>query len=512
MRGLIRWFDLHPRLSVALAIGLSLSGIELARPPGWIDGAAVIAYVPLILLLGWPRVSWQTVALAWGATTGLSWLRWTWPLAYYPHEAMALPWSVSVGLLLVNATWCALPYAIGSGVGAWLVRRQRPQLGTFLALLLLSLLPVVWWQVFPAGLHVALVEMPGLRAGAAWAGHYGLAVIMLVLNFGGAALLTRLCQRHAPRPPLFGVQLGAAGVIVILCTAWEVYAHARPPGATPGNTVRLGLIQPALPPWRVDRARVPFPADYQPGDLHLIPLSREALAAAPDIDLLVWPEIPDPVYFESFSEAAFTIRDFATEVGVPILFCATEKGATPEAPARQVAHLIIPTPPATAFNLRSPPALRVQSRAKKQLIPFSEYLPGERGFPLLRQWFPRVNDFAPGENFRPLTGPDGQLQIAPLVCYDDLFPPVGQRYRDHPPGANLLVTLSNDVWFGDTHIQDLRVALGLVHAMQVGLPWVRVGNGGPTLWATADGQLKPEGAPPRFTRGFVIVEVPFKAE
>jgi len=89
---------------------------------------------------------------------------------------------------------------------------------------------------------------------------------------------------------------------------------------------------------------------------------------------------------------------------------------------------------------------------KRILMPFGEYMPFESWFPSLRQLNPLVGDFIAGDTAQ-IFNLDAQqesaaLILSPLICYEDIVPRLAREAV--LKGADVLVNLTNDSWFGDT--------------------------------------------------------------
>jgi len=89
---------------------------------------------------------------------------------------------------------------------------------------------------------------------------------------------------------------------------------------------------------------------------------------------------------------------------------------------------------------------------KKILMPFGEYMPFEKTFPWLRELNPAMGNFTPGSGVTvfdfPMKHLGRNLKVSPLICYEDVIP--GLAREASRQGAELLVNLTNDAWFGDT--------------------------------------------------------------
>lgn len=121
---------------------------------------------------------------------------------------------------------------------------------------------------------------------------------------------------------------------------------------------------------------------------------------------------------------------------------------------------------------------RVIGRYDKQvLLPFGEYLPGASLFPSLAELSPQTGDFTPGRRSVTLDVP-GRVRFAPLVCYEDV--PAGIAREMTAGGAEALLTIFNDAWFGRSMAPYQHEALALWRAVENRRYFVRVGNAGAT--------------------------------
>lgn len=94
---------------------------------------------------------------------------------------------------------------------------------------------------------------------------------------------------------------------------------------------------------------------------------------------------------------------------------------------------------------------------KRILMPFGEFTPFGDIFPVLRTLNNTAGDFSEGDGAPlievPLLNPaqpdsPQRLSITPLICYEDVLPQIALEGTVH--GAELLVNLTNDAWFGES--------------------------------------------------------------
>ncbi len=93
---------------------------------------------------------------------------------------------------------------------------------------------------------------------------------------------------------------------------------------------------------------------------------------------------------------------------------------------------------------------------KRHLVPFGEYVPLGRLFSFISSLARNAGDFSPAQELRLLDW-EGE-RLGPAICYEVVFPDeVAQLTR---AGATVLVSMTNDAWYGDTAApwQHLRAA------------------------------------------------------
>jgi apolipoprotein N-acyltransferase len=150
------------------------------------------------------------------------------------------------------------------------------------------------------------------------------------------------------------------------------------------------------------------------------------------------------------------------------------------------------------------PALSVVARHDKtHLVPFGEYVP--LGLPI-EKIVSGVGVFSPGDNLRPAVFEhDGKtVKIGTLICFEGIFPEISRSFAAN--GANLLVSITNDAWFGPTSAPYQHLYMYVFRAIETGRYVARAANTG------VSGYLDPYGrvfARTRlFTEDSVSAEIP----
>ncbi|MCL1986261.1 MAG: apolipoprotein N-acyltransferase [Betaproteobacteria bacterium] len=207
---------------------------------------------------------------------------------------------------------------------------------------------------------------------------------------------------------------------------------------------------------------------------HYLRLS-EQVAAKGHLDLIVWPETAMPFFFQNQPEYASLIREFAKKYAVPLLIGAPahDGGISGKRRIFNRAFLIGSGGQDLGFY------------DKEHLVPFGEYLPPWLSHPALAVLFQGVGDFVPGVSELPLQVK--ALALGVLICYETIFPEIAQARVG--AGAELLLNISNDAWFGLTSAPEQHLQLSALRAVEQGRWLARATNTGFSAFVDPAGRI-----------------------
>lgn len=441
--------------------------ILLAGLGAWLGFANPVLHLPPLILLFPGALAWIGLkaatprqALRQGWLAGLAGyggsLYW---IALPVHDFGPLPWILAAPCPVLLAMVLALYPALFS-LGLRLAGRTLawPLLALFAAGLwgglehlrgvLLTGFP---WLVLPS----ALSPWPWTVQAAALVGANGLAGILAAAS----TLALRGRGLSAPR-------LASAALLGLLALygAWRMDS----PSGTVGEA-RVALIQ-----GNVDQAHKWDPA-WQAETLRRY-AELSAKEAAAGADLLVWPETAMPFFFQDPTPLSLSVRDRVREMGVALL--AGSPAYTRGLGQRDyVLHN-------RAF-LADPAGITLGSYDKEHLVPFGEYVPlsGLLGF--LPRLVQGIGEFAPGSDQPALAL--GNLALGVLICYETIFPELAQDRVEH--GANLLVNISNDAWFGRSSAPLQHLHLSVLRAVEQNRWMARATNTGISALIDSRGRI-----------------------
>ncbi|MGX5202899.1 apolipoprotein N-acyltransferase [Aliikangiella sp. IMCC44632] len=192
-------------------------------------------------------------------------------------------------------------------------------------------------------------------------------------------------------------------------------------------------------------------------------------------DLIVWPEGAIPAYAHQVTDILQDLEAKAKQhksqiiLGIPEYHGATEK------------------------SFVSLLALGNQNKNyhKQVLVPFGEYVP-------LEDWLRGAIRFLnlPMSGFSPAVEKQSPMQFdsftaIPAICYEIVYPWIvhdlfSQVELNKP---QLIVTVSNDAWFGDSLGPYQHMQMARMRALELGIPLVRATNDGITGFVNASGEL-----------------------
>ena len=442
--------------ALALLSGLLLA---LAQPGPDLGIFAWIALVPLLWALDGlsPKRAFQAGWLAGVAFFGvtLSWLFTLWPWASF----FVVPgYTLLVGLLALSwGVFGALYAALSAKLPRGALLLAAPALWVvFEYLRSLTRFGFPWGQVADA----LYGQLPAVQI-VSITGSWGLSFLAVLANVG---LYLGLRARDWRYPAV-------ALAIVGLALLWGSWQLAQPQSQASGPELRVAIVQPSIPqriksdPGRLDE----FLQIY-------LELLDEIAGQDEHVDLVILPESILPTFVLDDPVVLGQLRTWARQQRSALLF-----GTFTQGDGRSFNSAVGLSPRGDVEGAYS----------KVQLVPFStEYFPG---IELLRRlglerWLPigRLGALTPGSGFAPLaislfvekgqTREMRAVKIATPICFESIFARISRAFVRS--GAQLLVTITNDAWFGRSWALPQHFAKGVLRAVETGRFFIQAANTG----------------------------------
>ncbi len=222
------------------------------------------------------------------------------------------------------------------------------------------------------------------------------------------------------------------------------------------ETMEVSLVQ-----GNIDQS-VKWNPQFQRETLHRY--ERLSLLNAPGKgSLVVWPETAVPFKFQEQGDLHRQIINLVHQANIWLLFGSVSYiGSQSHGAYYNSAYLL------------SPEGEIKGKYDKVHLVPYGEYVPLRKIVPFVEGFTKEIGDFAEGAGFFPLD--IHRKKIGVLICYEAILAEAAREYKRK--GADLLVTISNDAWFGKTSAPFQHFSMMILRAVETRLYLIRAANTG----------------------------------
>ena len=465
-----------------------------------------VALVPLFMaLLGGPfrgphpagprpvvfMTPWRGFLLGYGA--GIIWYAASCNWIFHVMNSYGgLSQPVAAGVLFLFSLYLGLYHGLLGFLLAWIFVRRGVRRALFAA-------PFLWVAVelaralvtgFPwdplGTVQVANIPLTGM---ATFTGVYGISWVIALVNTGFTAALVLPPDR---RRTLLAATLVAA--IALQAGAW-----VRPPPSP--TTHEAALVQENIPiaegGW--NRARLERTL-AELSELSANPPAPPGSGGQAVEPLIIWPESPAP-FFEVDPGFRHWLSALAVQTHANVI--------TGVVGMRLGAHQQVEE----TFNsaiLIQPGGNFVARYDKVHLVPWGEYVPFKSVFSFARSLTHEVGDFSRGAERTVFTLHGRNFndeKVGVFICYESIFPDEIRLFALN--GADLLVNISNDGWFGESGAPGQHLNMARMRAIE-NRRWVlRSTNTGVT--AAIDPYGRVVASEPRNIRGSLRARFAFAA-
>ncbi len=413
--------------------------ILLRRPDSWdLLHLALALLTGLLLVLAFPKYDLRFLA-----PFALA------PLLVVSAQAEGAPsrfgfgWAAGIVYWFGICTWIQFVLEFHGGMEKWAAW------GAFLLFCVLKALHLAVFSMLAGPLMFRWYALPSVAA--LWVGlerthgTFGFAWLAL----GNAGIDMSIPLRLAPFVGVYGVSF----VLVMLSVALAVVALRQPRRyLLPLLGLPFVLLLPAVPlgiPAR-ERALVVQPnvdPETQWTFASRLDLEKSlfALSSSLPANLVVWPELPAPLYYyedQDFHDAAGQLAR-----GQHFFLFGTVAYTNHHEPLNSAVLLGPDGNPAGRYD-------------KNFLVPFGEFIPP--AFSWVTRITHEIGDFVPAHDTNVLAaGPD---HLGVFICYESAFPHLVRQFPLH--GADVLLNLSNDGYFGHSAAREQHLSLVRMRAVE----------------------------------------------
>ncbi len=448
------------------------SGIAVAASFLWFElyALAWVALVPLLTVARQAPTPKRAALLGWvaGVATNLPAFYW---LVYTIHVFGGFPYIAAALLYVALTAFTALQFA----VFGWVAHRLRTArhwpvaiAGSWVAL-------EYWYpNLFPWRLANSQMLATHLLQSGDLAGPYLLSFVMVWTAAGLADWITTRRTWH--------VASACAAVALLWIYGWyrlpQVERLMRE-----AQGIRVALVQ--------GNVGIAEKGDMRYFEINLEKYRQLSRAVQAEVDLLVWPETVHQEWIPTDRNRLEGKENPFPDLRTPLIFGG-------------LAYRFVGSDKTEQFNSAfwlEPDGVVRGRYDKRILMPFGEYIPGGELVPAVYALSPATGRMTAGRSERvfPL---DNGARVGQLICFEDI---VGDMPRKTTlAGANVLVTILNDAWYGRSAAPYQHQALAVWRAVENRRFLLRGSNTGVTSIVDAAGRVQKQGG--LFTEEIVVGE------
>jgi len=366
-----------------------------------------------------------------------------------------VPLVISYGIMLLLTIYLGLYVAIYSAGAVWF-RTLIPRYGLYAVPCLwvsLELIRTYALSGIPWGLlgysqyrQIEVIQI------ADHMGVYGVSFLIVLVNVALAELLSWLMPLFRGfRPAKLPWELVAVAALLV-GLSWEYGLRTSsgvPSSDIPRSSISVGVVQP-----NVDQA-VKWDTAYREETLARFDRLTGQLGRA--TDLVIWPEAATPFLFEREPVYQLQLIALASRAQAPILFGSPAVRFYPD----RRPYLL------NSAYLLSPDGQLLGRYDKHHLVPFGEYIPLKSS--LLTPKLGAAAAGTAGSSPRP-------IKFGVAICYEVIFPDLVRQFAAN--GAEFLVTMTNDAWFGRSAAPSQHFAMVVFRSVENHLAFARAANTG----------------------------------
>jgi apolipoprotein N-acyltransferase len=385
-----------------------------------------------------------------------------------------VPLPISYGILLLLTAYLGLYVGLYSVSLVWL-RELVPRYGLLFApcfWVSLELLRTYAFSGIPWSLlgysqyrQIEIIQI------ADHFGVYGVSFLIVLVNLALAECLSWLMpffRGFRPAKPPWEL---ATMALILAGLSWHYgisFISGERHPCFPRSTLHVGVVQP-----NIEQA-VKWDVAFR--DETMERFNRLTAQLGTGLDLIVWPEAATPFILEREPDYQLQLIAWAERAKAPLLLGSPALRFTSD----RRPYLL------NSAYLLTPEGHLLGRYDKHHLVPFGEYIPLKSSLLFfLDKLVEGIGDFEAGPGATVLSlspksignGPTArQVKFGVAICYEVIFPDLVRRFAAN--GAEFLVTITNDGWFGASSAPAQHFAMVVLRSVENHLAFARSANTG----------------------------------
>ncbi len=305
-------------------------------------------------------------------------------------------------------------------------------------------------------------------------GVYGISIVIVFVNVS-LYFLVRYLFDAKQRPVTAKPVLWLVSPVIVLFIAISMWYTAAPGASQDYDELSVAAVQGNIPQSRVwTQEQLDLAIAVYTGLTREIVLSKKP-------DLVVWPETAIPASLLYNQQCKLALDALLIDIKTSLIAGTIDYRFSPD--ANETGELPRSFNSCIYFDEEG----RVLDWYDKiHLVPFGEYVPFEAYFPWLTDLIGMGRSLSEGREHTVMTV-QGGARIGFNICYEDIFPEIGRRMV--LDGANVLIVITNDAWFGESSGSRQHLTHAVFRAVENCRPILRNGNNSDTCLIMPNGAI-----------------------
>lgn len=347
-------------------------------------------------------------------------------------------------------------------------------------------------------------QYPPIIQIASLSGIYGVSALIVLVNSAIAAITLFLIRIFKDNPsPSYPMVFRKGAILIVVTAALSVTlalsygfkAIARP---IMDDSIKVSVVQgniEQVKKW--DRKYAEFIMKTY-GEL-----TRMASKDRPA--LIVWPETATPLAIIQDHRLYDQVKRISQSAGTYLLLGSAQHQKFKQGDSKRIDYMN------SAFLISPDNKPKNQRYDKIRLLPFGEYLPMQETIPWSFAGIPQLRNFTPGKELTVFEVPTFQFGVT--ICWENIFPNLVRKFVKK--GAQFIVNITNEAWFGKTSAPYQFVAMSVFRAVENRVSVVRCANTGVSCFINPNGKITGKVKYENqdiFVTGYLTKEIPLSKE
>jgi apolipoprotein N-acyltransferase len=220
-------------------------------------------------------------------------------------------------------------------------------------------------------------------------------------------------------------------------------------------------------------------------------MSKALVAAHPEVELIVWPESAYNALLPR--DQRNVLMEVTQGIDRPVLFGALTYDGLRDGERNIYNSILLAAADGNVLSVYD----------KIELLVFGETYPLSDSLPILGKVF-GTNWFTRGRSMQPLHL--GDYALLPMICYEDIIPSLVRQLWRKGGATEVLVNVTNDSWYGDTHQPMIHLALATFRSIETRRALIRSTNTGISAIVDPAGRIVKRTG--QWTRETLVANVP----